>query len=98
MLPRAITVQLNAVEALQEQSMLTHAASAQKDADTIVKALRNIISLCDVFQVSFSSYCHKLCVYTAHFLQIDTQLNIDITVGKVIEVQGSCYSKEYKQC
>lgn len=56
MLSRALGVQLKTVEALQERSMSTRAALAQKDADAILKALRNIISLCDVFQVSFSSY------------------------------------------
>jgi hypothetical protein len=55
MLPSAIIVQLQMVEVLQEQPILTQAASAQKDANTILKALRNIISLCDIFQVSFSS-------------------------------------------
>jgi hypothetical protein len=57
-LPSAIAVQLGAVEMLQEQSMLNRAASAQKDADVILKALRNIISLCDIFQVNFLSYWH----------------------------------------
>ena len=56
MLSRAITLQVKMVKELQEQSRLTRAASAKKDAGTILKALRNISSLCDVFQVSFSSY------------------------------------------
>jgi hypothetical protein len=53
---RAITLQVEAVNKLQKQSLLTRAAVAKKDADTILKALRNINNLCDVFQVSFSSY------------------------------------------
>ena len=55
-LSRAITLQFEAVEKLQKQSRLTRTAVARKDADTILKALRNINSLCDAFQVSFSSY------------------------------------------
>jgi hypothetical protein len=50
------------VEKLQKQSRLTRAAVAKKDADTILKALRNISSLCDVFQVSFLSYRQYLRV------------------------------------
>jgi len=56
MLSRAITFQFEMVEKLQKLSRLTRAALAAKHADTILKALRNISSLCDVFQVSFSSY------------------------------------------
>ena len=55
MLSSAITLQFETVNKLQKQSRLTRAAMAKKDADTILKALRNINSLCDAFQVSFSS-------------------------------------------
>jgi len=53
---RAITLQFEMVKALQKQSRLTCVALSTKDADLILKALRNISSLCDAFQVSFSSY------------------------------------------
>ena len=56
MLSSAIIVQLKKIEELQKQILLTRAALATKDADTILKTLRSISSLCDVFQVSFSSY------------------------------------------
>ncbi|KAF8817122.1 hypothetical protein BYT27DRAFT_6945768 [Phlegmacium glaucopus] len=61
---QAIALQLKAVEELQDHSLLTRAAEGTKDADTILKAFRNISSLCDVFQ-------------------IDTQLNIEETVGDI---------------
>ncbi|PPQ81031.1 hypothetical protein CVT25_014426 [Psilocybe cyanescens] len=47
----AIIRQLTKVEELQKQWLLTRAAVATKDADTILKALRNINNLCDVFQI-----------------------------------------------
>lgn len=49
---RAVTIQLEAIQALHEQSVMTRVAFVQKDADTILEASRKIISLCDVFQVS----------------------------------------------
>ncbi|KAF5324287.1 hypothetical protein D9619_011432 [Psilocybe cf. subviscida] len=69
---KAVSVQLNTVQMLQdsEQSTWTRVAFTRKDANAIVKVLRNINSLCDV-------------------LQLDTQLNIDITVGKVLEYMNS---------
>jgi hypothetical protein len=105
LLHSAITIQLKVVEALQEQPKLIRAASAQKDANTILKALRNIISLCDIFQVNLPSYCHKPPIYIDYFLKIDTQLNIDTTVGKVfitvenvLEVLCSCDSHKHGWC
>ena len=95
MLPSAITLQFETVNKLQKQSRLTRAALAKKDADTILKALRNINSLCDAFQVSFSSYWQKLCMHIDHFFKIDTQLNTEIMVGKILEVLYSRYPKKH---
>jgi len=81
------------VEKLQKQSRLTRSALAKKDADTILKALRNINSLCDVFQVSFSNYRQKLRADLITFLKVDTQLNIEVTVGEILEVLYSRYLK-----
>ncbi|KAF8972031.1 hypothetical protein BDZ97DRAFT_1913280 [Flammula alnicola] len=61
---QAITVQMKAVEKLDDSSFLTRIAENAKDAGTILKAFRNISILCDVFQ-------------------IDTQLNIEETVGDI---------------
>jgi len=93
MLSRAITLQLETVNKLQKQSRSTRAALAKKDADTILKALRNINSLCDAFQVSFSRY---RCVHINHFLKIDTQLNIEVMVAKILEVLYSRYPKKHR--
>jgi len=90
---RAITLQFETVEKLQKQSRLTRSALAKKDADTILKALRNINSLCDVFQVSFSNYRQKLRADLITFLKVDTQLNIEVTVGEILEVLYSRYLK-----
>lgn len=96
MLSSAIIIQLKKIEELQKQILLTRAALATRDADTILKTLRSISSLCDVFQVSLSSYRQKLRVSIDHFLKIDTQLNVDITVGKVLEVLDSRYSNTHE--
>lgn len=55
MLSSTITLQLDAVENLHDQSLLTRIAEGAKDTDAILKAFRNISSLCNVFQVSFSN-------------------------------------------
>ncbi|KAF8972051.1 hypothetical protein BDZ97DRAFT_1913295 [Flammula alnicola] len=47
----AIADQVNAVEKLDDSSLLTRVAESTKDAGTILKAFRNISILCDVFQV-----------------------------------------------
>ena len=86
MLSSAIIVQLKKIEELQKQILLTRAALATKDADTILKTLRSISSLCDVFQVSFSSYWQKLRVYIDHILKIDTQLNTEEKVEEILKV------------
>ena len=50
---RAITFQKNTVEKLHNNNLLTRAAQSTKDSDTILKAFRNVSSLCDIFQVGF---------------------------------------------
>jgi len=47
----AITIQLKSIEEMQKHSLLARGAEGMKDADTILKAIRNINSLCDVFQI-----------------------------------------------
>jgi hypothetical protein len=49
----AITTQLKSIEDVQNHSLPARVAEGTKDADTILKAIRNINSLCDVFQVGF---------------------------------------------
>jgi hypothetical protein len=49
----AITTQLNLIEGMHKHSVLARGAEGTKDADTILKAIRNINSLCDVFQVGY---------------------------------------------
>ena len=56
MLSSAITIQLKSIEEMQKRSLLACGAEGRKDADTILKAIRNINSLCDTFQVGFSSH------------------------------------------
>ena len=41
------------IEDMQNHSVLVRGAEGAKDADMILKAIRNINSLCDVFQVGF---------------------------------------------
>jgi hypothetical protein len=61
MLSSAIDRQLKSVEEMQKHSLLARGAEGTKDADTIMKAFRNISSLCDVFQVSFLSIDKASC-------------------------------------
>jgi hypothetical protein len=49
----AITTQLNSIEDMQKNSPLAPGAEGAKGADTMLKAMRNINSLCDAFQVGF---------------------------------------------
>ena len=49
----AVTTQLKLIEDMQKHSVLVRGAEGAKDADMILKAIRNINSLCDVFQVGF---------------------------------------------
>ena len=53
---RAINLEIDAVEKLYGNSLWTRTLEGTKDADTVLKAFRNISSLCDVFQVSFSHH------------------------------------------
>ena len=52
-LPRAIDLEIDAVQALHGKSLWIRTLEGTKDADTVLKAFRNISSLCDIFQVSF---------------------------------------------
>ncbi|KIJ90727.1 hypothetical protein K443DRAFT_14994 [Laccaria amethystina LaAM-08-1] len=47
----AITTQLNSIEDMQKNSPLAPGAEGAKGADTMLKAMRNINSLCDAFQM-----------------------------------------------
>jgi len=49
----AITRHLESIEDMQKNSLPARAVEGAKDADMILKAIRNINSLCDVFQVGF---------------------------------------------
>jgi hypothetical protein len=56
MISRAMILQLNLAENLLDNSLWMRTGQSTKDADTILKVFRNISSLCEVFQVSFSNY------------------------------------------
>ena len=49
----AIIRQLESINGMQEHPLPARVAEGKKDADAILKAIRNINSLCDVFQVGF---------------------------------------------
>ena len=53
--PRAIVFQLNGVEKLQNNPLWIRTVESTQDLDSILKAFRNVSSLCEVFQVSFSN-------------------------------------------
>ena len=55
-LSRAITLQINIVEKLHDNPLWARTIDSTKNADTILKVFRDISSLCEVFQVSFSNY------------------------------------------
>jgi len=55
-LSRAITLQMNIIEKLHDNPLWARTIESTKDADTIMKVFRNVSSLCEVFQVSFSNY------------------------------------------
>lgn len=63
MFSSAIDLQLKDVERLYQRSLPTRLAEAQKDADTIMTAIRNISGLCDIFQVSVSNRFPRPHVY-----------------------------------
>jgi hypothetical protein len=57
MLCSAVTHELDSVKEMQNHSLFSRTAEGTKDADTILKAFRNISNLCERFQVGFfSSY------------------------------------------
>jgi hypothetical protein len=58
----------------------------------VLKVFRNISSLCDVFQVSFSHHI-KLPVYIDHFTKIDTQLHTEIKVEEIFKVISSKHER-----
>jgi hypothetical protein len=82
---RAVTIQLKAVEDLHGHSRATRIAERNKDADAILKAFRNISSLCDVFQVRLSND-QKSKLDSNHRPKIDTQLSIE---EKVEDIDGT---------
>ena len=52
---RAIALQLNVVEKLQDNPLWIRIVEGTQDFDTILKAFRNVSSLCEVFQVCLSN-------------------------------------------
>ena len=52
---RAIVLQLNVVEKLHNNSLWMRIVEGTRDFDMILKAFRNVSSLCEVFQVSLSN-------------------------------------------
>ena len=59
---RAIAIQTESVRSLQSHSVLTRIAEGSKDADMVLKTIRNINNLCNIFQVSLSKGCQEeLC-------------------------------------
>ena len=85
MVPRAIVLQLRVVEKLHDNTLWIRTAESTKDADTILKAFRNISSLCEVFQVSLPNNWPPR-MFIEQFLKIDTQLNIEATVEDILQV------------
>jgi hypothetical protein len=92
----AMELQLKEVQELEKHSLVTRVAEGTKDADKILKALRNINSLCDMFQVSFQIL--NLEQFRVNQLsKIDTQLcierrveDIDMTVHDILQVCFGC--------
>ena len=52
---RAIVLQLNLVEKLHDDPLWIRTVENTKNVDTILKAFRNVSSLCEVFQVSLTN-------------------------------------------
>jgi hypothetical protein len=84
MILRAIDLQIDAVEKLCGKSLWTRTLEGTKDADAVLKVFRNISSLCDVFQVSFSH--GQGCLYIDRLAKIDTQLHIEVKVEEIFKV------------
>ena len=77
---------MNAVKKLYGNSLWTRTLQGTKDADTLLKTFRNISSLCDVFQVSFSHHGQGLSVYIDRLAKIDTQLHTEVKVEEIFKV------------
>ena len=61
-LSRAIAVQTDSIGSLLSHSVLTRIAEGSKDADMVLKTIRNINNLCNIFQVSLTKGCQgELC-------------------------------------
>ena len=82
----AITTQLKPIEDMQKHPLLAREAKGTKDADKILKAIRNIDSLCGVFKVGFR-VINKVSRGCWAVLQMDTQLNIEEKVGDILQVR-----------
>jgi len=84
---RAIVLQLNMVEKLHDNPLWIRTVESTNDFDTILKAFRNISSLCEVFQVSFlNDWPPRVCI--EQFVKIDTQLNIEATAEDILQVMS----------
>jgi hypothetical protein len=81
---RAIDLQIDAVEKLFGNSLWTRTLEGTKDADTVLKVFRNVSSLCDVFQVSFSH--NGRSVYIDCLAKIDTQQHTEVKVEEIFKV------------
>jgi hypothetical protein len=82
---RAINLEKDAVEKLNNKSLLTRTLEGTKDADTVQKKFRNISSLCDVSGELFSSRT-KMFVYIDRLAKIDTQLHTEEKVEEIFKV------------
>ena len=67
------------------KSLWTRTLEGTKDADTVLKVFRNISSLCDVFQVSFSHHGQGY-LYIDRLAKIDTQLHTEVKVEEIFKV------------
>ena len=56
----AIVLQLHVVEKLHDNALWIRTLENTKDVDTILKAFRNISSLCEVFQVRSQMIGHPV--------------------------------------
>jgi hypothetical protein len=58
---RAINLEIDAVQEMHGKSLWSRTLQGTKDADTVLKAFRNISSLCDMFQVSYRITDNAVC-------------------------------------
>jgi len=82
---RAIVLQLNVANKLHDNTLWIRTVESRKDVDTILKAFRNVSSLCEVFQVSLSNNLPPH-LYIEQLVKIDTQLNIEAAVENILQV------------